>query len=208
MKIYHLKNIFLFILPFNLYSQSLDPCVLLQNEGYLQEAIDCNINVISNGGNENGAYYNIATIYFNQEQYDQAFNAANKAVEADSLKSNGYSIRGYILYKSGYVKEGLMDLLLALVMDPKDQGALVGVVQAMEELYEFEKIDTQLNYCNQAIELNPEFSYLYRRRGLLKYIGGKKIDGCLDLTKAAELGDSSSKNIIREFCLSDKLYKN
>ena len=53
---------------------------------------------------------------------------------------------------------------------------------------------------NKAIELDPNDAEAYGGRGLAKIFLGQKDSGCLDLSKAGELGDSQAYDAIKEYC--------
>ena len=53
---------------------------------------------------------------------------------------------------------------------------------------------------NLAIEINPKFSRAYYHRGLTKLILDQKDSGCLDLSKASELGDAEAYDAIKKYC--------
>ena len=53
---------------------------------------------------------------------------------------------------------------------------------------------------NKAIELNPKNSGAYYARGLAKIVLGQKDSGCLDLSKAGELGFVDTYEAIKQFC--------
>ena len=53
---------------------------------------------------------------------------------------------------------------------------------------------------NKAIELNPNYAKAYYNRGIAKILSGQKDDGCLDLSKAGELGLSEAYEAIKEYC--------
>jgi len=52
----------------------------------------------------------------------------------------------------------------------------------------------------KAIELNPNIANAYYHRGLAKILSGQKDDGCLDLSKAGELGHAEAYEAIKENC--------
>lgn len=53
---------------------------------------------------------------------------------------------------------------------------------------------------SKAIELNPSFADAYFNRGITKISSGQKDKGCLDLSKAGELGDGEAYKAIRAPC--------
>ena len=53
---------------------------------------------------------------------------------------------------------------------------------------------------SKAIEIDPEGADAYYYRGLVKLILGQKDSGCLDLSKAGELGYSEAYEQIDKFC--------
>jgi len=53
---------------------------------------------------------------------------------------------------------------------------------------------------NKAIEINPKSADAYYGRGLAKLGLGQKDSGCLDLSKARELGVDEAYKIIKEHC--------
>jgi len=53
---------------------------------------------------------------------------------------------------------------------------------------------------NKAIELNPNYAVAYFSRGIAKILSGQKNNGCLDLSKAGELGFALAYNAIRVHC--------
>ncbi len=52
----------------------------------------------------------------------------------------------------------------------------------------------------KAIELNPQYAEVYHNRGLTKLYLGQKDSGCLDLSKAGELGYYEAYDAIKEYC--------
>ncbi len=55
------------------------------------------------------------------------------------------------------------------------------------------------NY-NKAIEINPKDADTYYNRGLAKIELGQKYSGCLDLSKAGDLGHSEAYEAIKKYC--------
>ncbi len=53
---------------------------------------------------------------------------------------------------------------------------------------------------NKAIELTPNNADVYSNRGIAKIRLGQKDNGCLDLSKAGELGYAEAYEAIKENC--------
>jgi len=53
---------------------------------------------------------------------------------------------------------------------------------------------------NKTIELNPKLTEAYSGRGVAKIVLGQKDSGCLDLSKAGELGFEKAYQYIKEYC--------
>jgi tetratricopeptide (TPR) repeat protein len=53
---------------------------------------------------------------------------------------------------------------------------------------------------SKAIELNPNDTMAYYNRGISKLILGQKDEGCVDLSKAGELGYYEAYDMIKKFC--------
>ena len=53
---------------------------------------------------------------------------------------------------------------------------------------------------NKAIELDPKLADAYGARGIVKIALGQKDSGCLDLSKAGELGAVQVYDFIKQFC--------
>ena len=53
---------------------------------------------------------------------------------------------------------------------------------------------------NKAIELNPNNAKAYNLRGYAKLLLGQKDNGCLDFSKAGELGYAEAYETIKEYC--------
>jgi hypothetical protein len=62
-------------------------------------------------------------------------------------------------------------------------------------------LSEQMNDLNYSIKLNPKNGKAYAMRGIIKVINGQKEGGCLDLSKAGELGVSEAYQGISQFCV-------
>jgi hypothetical protein len=51
-----------------------------------------------------------------------------------------------------------------------------------------------------AIAIDPNYGLAYYKRGLIKFFSGQKESGCLDLSKAGELGYADAYDAIKNYC--------
>ena len=54
--------------------------------------------------------------------------------------------------------------------------------------------------CTSAIKLSPKHAEAYYVRGLIKHSLGDENSGCLDLSKAGELGYTQAYKVISDYC--------
>jgi tetratricopeptide (TPR) repeat protein len=53
---------------------------------------------------------------------------------------------------------------------------------------------------DRTIALDPKYRSAYTNRGILRIQMGQKDAGCMDLSKAGELGDQKAYEAIRKYC--------
>ncbi|HYG02625.1 MAG TPA: tetratricopeptide repeat protein, partial [Chryseosolibacter sp.] len=63
-----------------------------------------------------------------------------------------------------------------------------------------EAYEDAINDCSKIIEINPKNVDAYYLRGVLRINFGDTKNGCLDLSKAGELGDLKAYETIKEKC--------
>jgi hypothetical protein len=67
-------------------------------------------------------------------------------------------------------------------------------------LVEIPPTDEETADNSKAIELNPNYADAYYNRGVSKVYFGLKDSGCLDLSKAGELGSKNAFEAIKVLC--------
>ena len=63
-----------------------------------------------------------------------------------------------------------------------------------------EELELAVNEYSKAIRIEPRFSEAWFNRGLVKLIKGDKQNGCIDISKAGELGLNQAYSLIQKFC--------
>ncbi len=63
-----------------------------------------------------------------------------------------------------------------------------------------EELELAVNEYSKAIRIEPRFSEAWFNRGLVRLIKGDKQNGCVDISKAGELGLNQAYSLIQKFC--------
>jgi len=66
--------------------------------------------------------------------------------------------------------------------------------------YELKDYSGAIQDFTKAIELDPNYAVTYYNRGAAKILLGQKINGCLGLSEAGELGYALAYKFIKEYC--------
>ncbi|MDP5140632.1 MAG: tetratricopeptide repeat protein, partial [Spirosomaceae bacterium] len=112
-------------------------------------------------------------------------------------RSEAYYTRGVANFMNGDEKDALLDLNKSIELNPTyaDAHFKRGMVRSAMGL-QYEAI---ADFSN-TIKIDGSYAEAYYMRGLIKQTIGDVNGGCYDLSRAGELGYSSSYNIIREYC--------
>lgn len=152
------------------------------------------------------AYYFRAKVKTRVNDLRGALFDYNKLLELDKINNikspflhDVILCRSDIYLELGEFKKAIIDLNLFISF--KDEKRIYfayfrrGVVKM--------KLDDNLgaiNDFNKSIELNPFYAGSYSNRGLAKIMLNRKNEGCLDLSKAGELGYIPAYEIIKRYC--------
>ena len=120
-------------------------------------------------------------------------NPTNKA----ALKTY-YYWRGMAKQKLEDNRGAIEDFSKAILADPKESDHIYSSRGGSNgELKNY--IGAILDY-SKAIEMNPKNESAYLGRGISRIANNQKNDGCLDFSKAGELGNKMAYDLIKEWC--------
>lgn len=135
-------------------------------------------------------YYNRAVIYMMQKNWSKTLRDLNKAIKINPKFSNAYFNRGFVKKQLKDVKGALEDYNTYIKYNPSDPLAYInrGNLHMATE-----KFLLAIDDYNTAIDLNKNMDIAYLNRGNSYIINGNTADGCQDLLKAIELGNTQAK---------------
>jgi len=200
MKRYHLIAVFVFISSFA-FSQNAKDLTQKGRELYerneFMEAI-LNLNkAIQVDANYSAAYYLRGNIKDNFEDRHGAMKDYNIAVEKNPKFADAFFARGNVKMKLQDYYGAIADYSSAITINENYIEAYFNRGKAKQFLQAYEDA---INDCTKIIEINPNNIDAYYMRGILRINFGDMKNGCLDLSKAGELGDHKAYESIKEKC--------
>jgi hypothetical protein len=121
----------------------------------------------------------------------------DKAIEINPTFVYAYISRGYCKCLLNDYIGGIEDYNKAIEINNKDAEVYFERGRAKFQLNDYR--DAIEDY-DRAIEINPKYADAYAGRGLSKLMLKDKNGGCLDLSKAGELGFSEAYDLIKKWC--------
>ena len=174
-------------------------------------------------------YFNRGLAKIELGDYRGAITDFTKVIELKPKDIFAYDIRGSAKIELGDYRGAINDYSKAMQLDPNEQrylvrgiyksklgdkrGAITDYSKATELVhnkirclargifkYKIGDYLGAINDYSKAIELDPKFADAYYNRGLAKLGLSKKESGCLDLSKAGELGYAEAYEMIKKYC--------
>jgi tetratricopeptide (TPR) repeat protein len=143
------------------------------------------------------AYYGRGNIKAAFEDYHGAMKDYNSAIDLNNKLSDGFFARGNVKMKLQDYYGAIADYTSAITLNENYIDAYFNRGKAKQFLQAYEDA---INDCSKIIQINPKSIDAYHMRGLLRIEFGDLKQGCLDLSKAGELGDLKAYEAIKEKC--------
>ncbi len=143
------------------------------------------------------AYYLRGNIKDNFDDRHGAMKDYNSAIEKNPKFTDAYFARGNVKMKLQDYYGAIADFTSAITLNENHIEAYFNRGKAKQFLQAYEDA---INDCTKIIQINPRNYDAYYLRGILRLDFGDFNNGCLDLSKAGELGDLKAYEVIREKC--------
>lgn len=151
--------------------------------------------------NYSPAYFVRANIKDAFDDRHGAMKDYNSAIEKNPKFADALFARGNVKMKLQDYYGAIADYSAAITINENYIDAYFNRGKAKQFLQAYEDA---INDCTKIIELHPKNVDAYYMRGILRIEFGDQKNGCLDLSKAGELGDLKAYETIREKCNNQK----
>jgi tetratricopeptide (TPR) repeat protein len=125
----------------------------------------------------------------------------NMAIEKNPKFADAFFARGNVKMKLQDYYGAIADYTSAITINENYIDAYFNRGKAKQFLQAYEDA---INDCSKIIQLHPKNVDAYYMRGILRIEFGDMKNGCLDLSKAGEMGDLKAYETIREKCNNQK----
>lgn len=143
------------------------------------------------------AYYLRANIKDAFDDRHGAMKDYNLAIEKNPKFADAFFSRGNVKMKLQDYYGAIDDYTGAININENYVEAYFNRGKAKQFLLAYQDA---INDCTKIIQINPKSVDAYYMRGILRIDFGDMKNGCLDLSKAGELGDLKAYEIIKERC--------
>jgi tetratricopeptide (TPR) repeat protein len=147
--------------------------------------------------NYSPAYYLRGNIKDNFDDRHGAMKDYNLAIERNPKFADAFFARGNVKMKLQDYYGAIADFTSAITLNENYVEAYYNRGKAKQFLQAYEDA---INDCSKIIKIKPDDFDAWFLRGILRIDFGDLNSGCLDLSKAGELGDLKAYEVIREKC--------
>lgn len=143
------------------------------------------------------AYYLRGNIKDSFDDRHGAMKDYNMAIEKNPKFSDAFFARGNVKMKLQDYYGAIDDFTSAINVNENYVEAYLNRGKAKQFLQAYQDA---INDCTKIIQINPKSVDAFYMRGILRIDFGDTKNGCLDLSKAGELGDLKAYEVIKERC--------
>jgi tetratricopeptide (TPR) repeat protein len=169
---------------------------LIDKRDYMEAILNLNKAVELDAKNAS-AYLLRATLKEKFEDLHGAMKDYNLAIEANPKYADAFFARGNVKMKLQDFYGAIEDYTAAINVNENYVEAYFNRGKAKQLLLAYEDA---INDVTKIIQINPKSIDAYYMRGILRIDFGDLKNGCLDLSKAGELGDLRAYEVIKEKC--------
>lgn len=169
---------------------------LLEKREYVEALVNLN-KAIEIDANQSAAYYLRGNIKENFDDRHGAMKDYNMAIEKNPKFADAFYARGNVKMALQDYYGAVDDYTSAITINENYVEAYFSRGKAKQFLQAYQDA---INDCSKIIQINPKNAAAYSLRGILRIEFGDPKNGCLDLSKAGELGDLNAYDLIKEKC--------
>lgn len=147
--------------------------------------------------NHSPAYYLRGNIKDRFDDRHGAMKDYNSAIEKNPKFGDAFFARGNVKMKLQDYYGAIDDFSAAIAINENYVEAYFNRGKAKQMLQAYQDA---INDCTKIIQINPKSVDAYYMRGILRIDFGDMKNGCLDLSKAGELGDLKAYEVIKDRC--------
>lgn len=169
---------------------------LYEKREFMEALLNLN-RAIEMDANYSQAYYVRGNIKDAFDDRHGAMKDYNQAVEKNPKFSDAFFARGNVKMKLQDYYGAISDYTAAIAINENYIEAYFNRGKAKQFLQAYEDA---IGDCSKIIQLHPKNVDAFYMRGILRIDFGDLKNGCLDLSKAGELGDLKAYEMIKEKC--------
>lgn len=169
---------------------------LYEKREFMEALLNMN-KAIDTDANYAPAYYLRGNIKDNFDDRHGAMKDYNSAIEKNPKFGDAFFARGNVKMKLQDYYGAIADYSSAIAINENYIEAYFNRGKAKQFLQAYEDA---INDCSKIIQIHPKNVDAYYMRGILRIEFGDVKNGCLDLSKAGELGDLKAYEAIKEKC--------
>ena len=169
---------------------------LYEKNEFMEALLNLN-KAITIDANYSPAYYLRGNIKDKFEDRHGAMKDYNTALEKNPKFADAFFARGNVKMKLQDYYGAIADYSSAITINENYIDAYFNRGKAKQFLLAYEDA---INDCTKIIQINGNNMDAYYMRGILRINFGDMQNGCLDVSKAGELGDQKAYEAIKEKC--------